>query len=219
MNTLVLENLSILLCAGISFFSGFRYLKNRKTLYASMIVLGVGCILLGRLFQCVRLLTGGSITDTFQVGILGTMGAFSFFFSSNYGQFDSLVDNGSGTFLKYRLISLIAPVCVAAMYAQVVFSPAKTPFKIGCGLACVVIAAACYFHLKHLLIPDADYGIVRCLRQYNATALCLAVLSVLELVAMAHGIEWLLIASGIGLGAVSLLLIPTMDRGVKAWRT
>ena len=161
MKFLVIENMAIMLCAGIGFFYGFRYLQNRRTLYASMIELGVGCILLGRLYQCVRLWTGGSLTDCFQVGILGMMGAFSFFFSSNYGQFDSLVDNGSKAFAKYRLISWIAPLVVAAMYALILFSPANLAFKISSGLVSVMIVAACYFHLKHVLIPDADYGIVR----------------------------------------------------------
>ena len=219
MKYLVIENMAIMLCAGIGFASGFRYLINRRTLYASMIELGVGCILLGRLYQCVRLWTGGSLTDCFQVGILGMMGAFSFFFSSNYGQFDSLVDNGSKAFAKYRLISWIGPVVVAALYALILFSPAYRAFKISSGLVSVIIVAACYFHLKHVLIPDADYGIVRCLRNYNVLSLCLAALSMLELVAMARDIEWLLIASGIGLCAVSLTLVPVMDRGVKTWRT
>ena len=49
MKYLMYENAAILLCAGIGFIMGFRYLQNRKTLYASMIMLGVGCILLGRL--------------------------------------------------------------------------------------------------------------------------------------------------------------------------
>lgn len=99
------------------------------------------------------------------------------------------------------------------MYSQIAFSPAHRGFRISCGFACAMIAAACYYHVKHLLIPDADFGIVRCLRNYIAVALCLAVLSVVELVAMAHENEWLLIVSGIGLCAVTLALVPVMDRG------
>ncbi|MBQ6373870.1 MAG: hypothetical protein IJJ45_05205 [Clostridia bacterium] len=218
MKYLMIENAAILLCTGIGFISGIRYLKNQKTLYASMIVMGVGCILLGRLYQCVRLWTGGTLTDDFQVGILGTIGAFSFFFSSNYGQFDSLVDNGNKAFAKYRLISLIAPALVAAAFVELLLSPASPAFKISSGIAFTMIGAACYYHLKHFLIPDADFGIVRCLRRFNAAALCLAVMSMLELVALANDSEWLLIVAGIGLSATTLLLVPIMDRGVKAWR-
>jgi hypothetical protein len=146
------------------------------------------------------------------------MGAFSFFFSANYGQFDSLVDDGSRELARYRLIPLIAPMAVAAMYLQILLSQAKLPFKIGCGLTCVMIALACYYHAKHLIIPDVDFGIVHSMRSYNALALCLAVLNVEELVAMAVGIEWLLLVSGAGLCVISLALVPMMDKGVKAWR-
>ncbi len=219
MKFLLFENLAVLLCAGIGFVSGTKYLSIKKTLYATMIVLGVGCILLGRLYQCARLLSGETITDTFQVGILGIAGAFSFFFSSNYGQIDSLVDDGSRLFSKYRIIAFIGPMCIAALFIPVLFSPARLAFRIGCGFTAFLIAIACYYHVKHLFIPDVDYGVVRCLRTYNALALCLAVLTMAEMIALAKELEWLLIVSGVGLCAVSLTLVPVMDRGVKAWRT
>ena len=219
MRFLLIENLAVLLSAGIGFVFGTRYLSVKKTLYATMIVLGVGCILLGRLYQCARLLSGETITDIFQVGILGIAGAFSFFFSSNYGQIDSLVDDGSKEFAKYRLIAILGPMCIAALFVPILLGPSRITFKIGCGFTACLIAVACYFHVKHLFIPDVDYGVVRCLRIYNALAFCLAILTMAELIALANELELLFIVSGIGLCAVSLALVPVMDRGVKAWRT
>lgn len=219
MKYLLIENLAILLCAVIGCCSGIRYLRPRSALYASMIVLGVGCIALGRLYQCVWLLTGYSLTATFQVGILGTMGAFSFFFSSNYGQIDSLVDDGGQLFRKYRVYGYAGPLCMAALFVPILFTQTRLTFKIGCFVTLFIIGAACYYHVKHLFIQDVDYGVVRCLRRYNALALCLAVVSALELIALSMEAEWLLIVSGLGLCAVSLALVPVMDRGVKAWTT
>lgn len=219
MKLLLIENLAVLVCAGIGFVAGRKYLSIKKTLYATMIVLGVGCTLLGRLYQCARLLSGETITDVFQVGILGVAGAFSFFFSSNYGQIDSLVDDGSRHFMKYRLLAILGPLCVAVLFIPILLSNSTPAFTIGCGFAACLIAVACYYHVKHLFIPDVDYGVVRCLRFYNALALCLAVLTMVELIALAKGLDWLLIVSGIGLCAVSLAIVPVMDRGVKAWRT
>ena len=107
MKYLLIENLAVMVCATVGFLTGIPYLNTRKALYASMIVQGMICVVLGRLYQCALLFTGGSLTDNFQVGSLGVMGAFSFFFSANYGQIDSLVDDGEKTFRKYRLIALI----------------------------------------------------------------------------------------------------------------
>ena len=217
MKYLLYENLAVMACAVLGFLFGARYLKTRKGLYASMIVYGVLCIAVGRLFQCALLLTGGSLTERFQLGSLGVMGAFSFFFSANYGQIDSLVDGGEQEFAKYRIIAYVEPLCVVAMVIPVVLSPTGLSFRIASVFVSMIIGATSYFHLKHLLIPDVDYGVVRCLRGYNALAIGLSMLSMLELIALAWKLDILLYGSGVGLCAVTLALVPVMNRGVKKW--
>ena len=162
MRYLLLENAVILVCALAGLFWGCDYLKPKKPLYASMIVMGEACIALGRLFQCVRLLTGDSLTEHFQVGMLGMAGAFSFYFTSNFGQIDSLVDDGGPAFSRYRLLALAGPFCTLLLYLPILSSEAGLSFKIGCAFVSVIIAASSYFHVKHLFIPDVDYGVVRC---------------------------------------------------------
>ena len=219
MKYLLLENLAILACSVTGFLSGMRYLSAGKALYARMIVQGVICVSLGRLYQCVCLLTGGSLTERYQVGILGIMGAFSFFFSANYSQIDSLVDDGGKRFRRYRIIALIGPLCILLMLILILLSPASVPFKISCAIVSGMICPACFYHVKHLMIPDVDYGVVRCLRGYNALAMMLSVLSMGELIALAWDAEALLYGSGAGLCALTLALVPVMDRGMKRWRT
>ena len=65
MTTLMTVNLAILVCATLGILFGVRYLLTRKNLYASMIVLGMACIALGRVYQCARLWTGGLLTGRF----------------------------------------------------------------------------------------------------------------------------------------------------------
>ena len=216
MNVLLIENLAILVCAAAGFiFGASRYLRPKQPLYASMIVLGLGCILLGRLFQCVWLWTGGTLTEGFQIGILGAAGAFSFFFSANYGQVDSLVDDGGKAFRRWRVIAWIGPVCIAALYAVILLSPAGTVIKAVCGFTALMTALASYFHVKHLFIPDIDYGVVRCQRGYNALALCIGLATMAENIALVWDKElYVMIAGGL-LCVLSLLLVPVMDRGVK----
>ena len=219
MNHILIENLAVLVCSIVGFLFGIDYLRPRKVLYANMIVLGMICMALGRLFQCALLWTGGSLTEHFQVGSLGVMGAFSFFFSSNYGQIDSLVDGGGRAFTKYRVVALIGPLYVVSMLTPILLSPAAMSFKVSCVVVSPVIGAACYFHVKHLLIPDVDYGVVRCLKAYNALAIALSVLCMWELIALAQSSKALLYISGAGLCAVALAIVQMMDRGVKKWLT
>ncbi len=204
--------------SGIGFFLGAgKYLKPRKPLYASMIVLGAGCITIGRAYSLLRLITGLEIEGIFHVGMLGTVGAFAFFFSANFGQIDSLVDDGSKQFLKYRFISLIGIAAAAVIYIFILFSPATAAEKVTDAVVFVTIAASSYFHIKHILIPDVDYGVVRCLRSYNACALSYGVLCMLETMAAANGFTAFMVTVCLLQCAVSLLIVPVMDMGVRKW--
>ena len=101
----------------------------------------------------------------------------------------------------------------------ILLSPTGRAFKISSAVVCCAVGAACYFHVKHLMIPDVDYGVVRCLRGYNALALVLSAMSMWELIALSQDSKIMLIISAVGLCAVSLTLVRVMDRGVKAWQT
>ena len=88
-----------------------------------------------------------------------------------------------------------------------------------------MIAPASYFHVKHIIIPDVDYGVVRCLRGFNTVALLFGIFSMAELAVAAYGS----VPEPLGLNAVlycicgavlcvlSGILIPVMDRGVRKW--
>ena len=218
MDNLIYAELAMLVFSAAGFLYGAgKYLKPRKPLYASMIVLGVGCIMFGRAYSLLRLISGLKVAGVFTLGILGTVGAFLFFFSSNYGQIDSLVDGGGKEFTKYRIIAITGVIIIAALYAFILISPAEVWEKVTDGCAALVIAAASYFHFKHILIPDIDYGVVRCQRAFNIMALCYGILSMLELISFAYLNETMLfIVSGFEC-IVSGLIVPVMDRGVKKW--
>ena len=106
-----------------------------------------------------------------------------------------------------------------ALTIPILVSPTQIGFKVGCALSAIMMACACYFHVKHLFIPDVDYGVVNCLRGYNALALALSVMSLCELIALTYDWNVLLVISGAGECVAALMLVPVMDRGVKKWTT
>ena len=149
--------LAMTLCAAAGFAYGlFRFFRAKSALYIRMIVYGIGCAMFGRLFETLQLFTTGSIQKGFHVGILGVVGSFMFFFSSNYGQMDSLVDDGSAQYRKYRLIALAAPAAIFAMFAVYAGFAGFGQSTVVFGVEAVIIAAATYYHLKHLIIPDVS---------------------------------------------------------------
>ena len=156
---------NIIVCAAafLGFiYGGIQFFRPKKALYAQMITLALGCITFGRLFNIVRLLTDGNLTDSFQLGFLGLIGSLMFFYSANFGTVDSLADDRTKEFRKYRLIALIAPAAAIALYV-VLFLVGDVPllWKISGTILTLFIVFTSYYNLKHLIFPDVEFGIVK----------------------------------------------------------
>lgn len=217
----LISNIFICVCALISFILGIvQFMKPKKPLYAQMIVLGVGCIAFGRMYQTVRLLTGGDILDEFQLGMLGTIGSLMFFFSANFGAMDSLADDGSKEYTKYRLIAFAAPLTAIVLYVTLLlFSDVPRLWKIIGAVLTFFIMQATYFNLKHLIFPDVDYGIINCLKPYNAVVLFYALLCIADTIAMSRESEIAVAVVSAQIGITVLLITPMLMKGVKKWTT
>lgn len=214
-------SLAMTLCACFGFNYGLsRFFRERKALYTRMIVFGIGSAFMGRLFETLNLFAYGEIPSGFQIGMLGVVSSFLFFFTANFGQMDSLVDDGSRKFRAARMIALIAPVCVAVLFCVYI---RYAGFQAGAWarmVETVVIALASYFHLKHLIIRDVDYGIIRSIRKYNLLALIYAFLCMAEMILYAAPFPgFLTVIVCLLICVVYLIFIPVLELGVKKWTT
>ena len=209
------------LCAGIGFGYGiYRFFRAKSALYIRMIVFSVGCVMLGRLSETLGLMVNRQIPGGFHVGMLGVIGSFLFLFSANFGQMDSIVDDGSAQFKKTRLISLAAPVVVIALWCLLVAIKGFNQTTIAYGVESILIAQAAYFNLKHLIIKDVDFGLIKAIRQYNALALVFALVCMAEmLVRSSNPPAALVIIVYVLQSLISLAFIPALERGVKTWTT
>ncbi len=217
----IISNAFVCVCALISFIYGITQLfKPKKALYAQMIVLGVGCIAFGRLYQLVRLLTGGDILNEFQLGILGVIGSLMFFFSSNFGAMDSLADDKSKKYAKYRLIAFAAPLTALALYVGfLLLFDATRLWKIVGGVVTFFIMQTTYFNLKHLIFPDVDYGVINCLKPYNAAVLFYALFCIADIIALTRESEVAVAVVSAQIGITVLLITPLLVKGVRKWTT
>ncbi len=211
--------LAMALCAAVGFAYGLlRFFRSKSALYIRMIVYGIGCAMLGRLFETLQLFTVGRIQDGFHVGILGVVGSFLFFFSSNYGQMDSLVDDGSAQYRKYRLTALAAPAAVLGMFAVYAAFAGLTQTTVVFGVESAIIAAATYYHLKHLIIPDVSFGVIRSIRKYNLLALVYAFLCMGEMLLGLFAVPTVCSIILYVLLCIALLIfIPVLEGGIKTW--
>lgn len=217
----MISNLFVCICALFSFIYGItQFFKPKKAIYAQMIVLGVGCIAFGRLYQVVRLLTGGDILNEFQLGILGVIGSLMFFFSANFGAIDSLADDKSKKYSKYRLIAFAAPLAALALYIGfLLFLGAPRLWKIIGAVVTFFIMQTTYFNLKHLIFPDVDYGVINCLKPYNAAVLFYALFCIADIIAMSRESEIAVAIVSAEIGITVLLITLLLAKGVKKWTT
>lgn len=212
-------SLAMTVCAFIGFNYGLaRFFKVRKALYTRMIVFGIGSAMMGRLFETLMLFAFGEIPTGFHIGVLGVMSSFLFFFTANFGQMDSLVDDGSPRFRKYRMIGLLAPAGIAVLYFLSVRTGGWGAGAVVAAVESIVIALASYYHLKHLVIKDVDYGIIRSLRNYNLLALVYAFLCMVEMILKSAPLSpiWI-IAVDVLICVILLIFIPVLERGVRKW--
>ncbi|MBO6107821.1 MAG: hypothetical protein J6P16_00265 [Eubacterium sp.] len=220
MNLYLVANLIVCVCAFVAFVIGaMQFFRPRKALYGQMITLAMLCIVIGRLFNIVRIASGGDLQDRFQLGFLGIIGSFMFFFSSNYGTLDSLVDDKSKEYRKYRLIGMLAPIAfLASYYPLFMTGEVSLMWRFEGGVLIFFTALCSYFHLKHLIFPDIDYGVVRSLRPYNFLALLYMLSSTFECYALSRDNEVLTLVACICSSVFLIIMMPLISRGLKRWK-
>ena len=221
MNLFLIANL--ITCAGALggfVYGAFRFFRPKAAIYPQIVTMASGVIVFGRLYQIIRIVTINDVLEHFHLGILATIGSLLFLFAANFGAMDSLVDDGSAALKKFRLIPLAAPAAIVAVYLVLFyFAHQPTLTRVIAGIISVIVGAASYFNLKHLIIPDVDYGVIRCLRQYNLLALIYECLCIADIAAQSRELEAATLLIGILTGVILPLMIVSVDRGVKKWST
>lgn len=217
----LISNIFVFVCALISFVYGItQFFKPKKAIFAQMIVLGVGCITFGRLYQVVRLLTGGDIANEFQLGILGVIGSLMFFFSANFGAMDSLADDGSKEYAKYRILAFAAPVTALALYVIfLLLGDVSNYWKIVGAVLTFFIMQTTYYCLKHFIFPDVEYGVIKCLKPYNALVLLYALFCIADVIAVTRNSDVAVAVVSAQIGITVLLITPMLVKGVRKWTT
>ena len=211
----------ICICSFVGFtYGASRFFLSKKVVYAQMITLAVGCMTFAKLYQAVRILTSGDILNEFQLGVIGVIGSLLFIFSANFGLMDSLADDGSKEYFRYRIIPLVAPAAVIAVYIILLcFADLSVYFKVVTGIISLFVAGSSYFNLKHIIFPDVDFGVIKCLKSYNILAIAFDFLCVAEIVAYGLENNVAILIIGVAISAVMVAMTPVVERGIKKWTT
>ena len=216
----LITNLIILLSSQFGFLYGvFTILIRKKPLYLKMVVLALACMMVSRIYVVLQFLTRGEMPGGFNVGLLGLLGCFLFLFSSNYGLIDGLADDGEPEFLKYRLISFVAPIIILAGFISMIYINDAGSTAYIYLIVVFFIAISSRYHFKHIIFPDVDFGVVRLIRGYNLIALLLCVCTTLWIVSYILKIDYMYLGLGICISVLCIIIIPVLKKEASGWTT
>jgi hypothetical protein len=174
---------------------------------------------LGSIYHLCQTLTVEDVVDGFTPAYLGRIGFFLFIITASYGQLDRIVDDGSSQMRPARLIAFAAPACAALLFipnAIVATTPLST--KIVYALVWIPAIISVYFNLKHVLIPDLDFGFIKSLKPYNLFVLLLSFSELACLTAWNYYHYPILLAiSATVFGALCVCTMIAAKKGVEKW--
>lgn len=225
LNFIVYSELWVLGCSLVGvIFAVIGLLKHYRIMYLRMVCWAVICAFFARLFHVFVIVFFKSYDFNINMGTMGVFGSLLFLLSANYGQINGLVDDGSRRAKKARLIALIAPLIIIAMYLYAFYMwggfenvMIELYSHINLAVVAIVIMPCIYFNFKHLIIYDVEGGIVKSLRPYNALAVIYELMVMAEWITMRTAEFDLFVVTMVVQGIVLLLLVPVAGRGVKKW--
>ena len=219
-NFLLYSNLWVLICALIGVVFSVRGLTKNGPLFFKMVCWAVICAFFARLFHFSVLMLFNEYDMNINMGTMGVFGSILFFLSANYGQIDGLVDDGSRKAIKARIIALIAPLLLIAIYGyyfMIYHELWPLSMLINVGIVVLIVLPCSYFSLKHLIIYDVEGGIVKSMRLFNLLAFIYELMVVAEWITMHMGYFDEYVGSLVVQGIVLLVIVPVAKMGVKKW--
>ena len=216
-------NLYIILISSListgAFINGVcKLFKKRKPLYFQLLICAAGCLAFEQLYIVVGIWSN-IFNPNINLGMIGLFGCNFFLLSANYGQLDSIIDDGTDENTSVRKIAFVAPIilvgAIAAAISLVISCSTKNTLML---IAMIVPACpASYFNLKHLLMPMDDFRFLQGTEKCNLFALVFYVLSVIYVYGIILTNTGLQGAAMI-LMSISMLLISFFAiEGAKQW--
>ncbi len=200
--------------AAVAFAIGAKvYFKKGAPLYAQMVVCMLGCRFLQGLFETL-MVRGNLDLNSVSLAGLGQLAQLLFLICANYGTIDSLCDDGSKAYRKYRIIAAIVPLAVVAYFFLTKRGTTDTTPEVVMRLFSVVIPMiALYFHVKHLIIKDVEGGLIKNLRFYNLLGVLNCLAFFVGLFTMPMSVPWYI--AFIIYDIVTIAILPALRSGLK----
>ena len=202
-----------------SLIYGLKYFfKKGKPLYLQSLTMAMASHALGSVYHLCQSLATDALVEGFTPAYLGRIGFFLFILTASYGQLDRIVDDGSEEMRPARLIALAAPAAAALLYlpnALIEDVPIST--KIVYAVVWIPAVISVYFNLKHLIIPNLDFGFIKAIKPYNIFVLCLGFSELLCLTAWDYYYPLQMALTSVVFAALAVMTMIAARKGVEKW--
>lgn len=220
MKFMFFTNLYMLICSGFGLIFGITQFmkKKRPPMYFLFILFAIMSAFLSRIYYFVTVALYGDVPDVFNIGFIGYAAMFLYMFFANYGQIDYLVDDRRTLKARYRIIPVIFPAAELLFgFYSLFFGTADITVRISFVVISVVAGFAAYLNIKHFIIPDVDFGIVKSIRGYNLIAFLIGIFSLAEIGFSLFECNGIIFYIQIVLGVLYAAAIPVLNSEVKKW--
>ena len=209
--------ITALISAVIGAYVVYNKKKGASPLFVRMVVCMLGCRFLQGFIEFLLMRSDVNM-DGLSITGIGQLAQIFFLICANYGAIDSLVDDRSREFIKYRLLAAIVPVTLLIYTVINVQEIGHSALDISTTLFGVaVVMIALYYHIKHLIIKDVEGGIVRSIRLYNLIGVINCLAMMVEWTSGRGSLMWYI--SMILYVLVTLTILPALSHGVHKWRS
>ena len=198
---------------------GLKYFfKKGKPLCVQSVTMAMASHALGTIYQLCLTLTSDNVIEGFTPAYLGRIGFFLFILTAGYGQLDKIVDDGSSKMRYARILALIAPLLAALLYIpNALIQDVATATKVVYALVWIPGIISVYFNLKHIIIPDLDFGFIKAIKPYNFFVLLLSFSELLCLTSWNYYHPILMIGAAIAFSAFCICTMVAARKGVEKW--
>lgn len=168
---------SIALLTFASAFGMIRLFRSKVPMYYQLAVCAVWSYTVQLIYSVLIIVCAKQFNTDDNLSFLGIAGMFTFLASSNFGQFNTLVDEGGKRLRPIRFISLLAPLTAAVYYVFICtrYEEVTLRFIILFTVVMIPLAVSSYFNLKFILMKDDGSGFIRGVKPLNIASLAAAI--------------------------------------------
>jgi hypothetical protein len=196
--------------------SGCRLLHPKQPLYVILSYLGFIAFFLGRVYELSRLFLDLELYNTFDLGFVGIIGAFSFWLSSN----SSITLKGNKKAKKKDVVKcVLASFSVFSIYFLILSGTVSRLERVIDFTVTVFSAASVYFCLRLLLLrKEDDTNALNDLKMFNIGGVCFSMLIELLALAFAFDINSLIFGTSVLLSIDLIFMLIALKKTAEEWK-